>query len=431
MARRKNRIFTRPGPDGTLLYYGDFRDLGGGREALKPSGKARGRATSDPDVAEALCAARVEELLKQKHAGERQTVGIEQKAGPGLKAFAAHHLAEKAKSGKFSERWLADLEKKLTLACTFFGDDRQLDSITPKNVLVFLESVGQRAGRRGNATLSGQTRRHYLNALSGLYKRAQQDEHVPPGFNPAAAIIDKPTGEPEEANWLEPHEAALLLEAARLHEIPKATADRPAPPALPPAMLHALIATMLLTGGRKSEILGLEVGDISFTRRKVTFRPNQWRGLKTRTSRRSVPLWPQLEAILREYIKTQGIAGGLLFPSPRTEDMIDNFDKSLDAIAEKAGWKPGEIRTKAFRHTYCAARLQTLDRGAPVATFTVARELGHGGLTLVNRVYGHMGEIAHRSEVVEYTPALIHGLPQEVRPPFLARLEALRAVRAS
>jgi hypothetical protein len=28
-----------------------------------------------------------------------------------------------------------------------------------------------------------------------------------------------------------------------------------------------------------------------------------------------------------------------------------------------------------FRHTYCAARLQTLDRGAPVAPHTVAKEL--------------------------------------------------------
>ncbi len=55
-----------------------------------------------------------------------------------------------------------------------------------------------------------------------------------------------------------------------------------------------------------------------------------------------------------------------------------------------------------FRHTYCAARLQTLDRGAPVSEYTVARELGHGGTSLVERVYGHLGSVRHRSEVVEY-----------------------------
>jgi hypothetical protein len=55
-----------------------------------------------------------------------------------------------------------------------------------------------------------------------------------------------------------------------------------------------------------------------------------------------------------------------------------------------------------LRHTYCAARLQTLDRGEPVSQFTAGRELGHGGDSLVRRVYGHLGEVRHRADVVEY-----------------------------
>ena len=82
--------------------------------------------------------------------------------------------------------------------------------------------------------------------------------------------------------------------------------------------------------------------------------------------------------------------------------MVSDFRKALDLVAERAGWRPGEVRSKAFRHTYCAARLQTLDGGAPVSTFTVAREMGHGGLSLVNRVYGHLGDVRHRSANVEY-----------------------------
>lgn len=76
--------------------------------------------------------------------------------------------------------------------------------------------------------------------------------------------------------------------------------------------------------------------------------------------------------------------------------------KALDAVAARVGWNPGEIRTRRFRHTYCSARLQTLDRGAPVSEYTVARELGHGGHDLVRRVYSHLGTVRHRSEVVEY-----------------------------
>ena len=71
-------------------------------------------------------------------------------------------------------------------------------------------------------------------------------------------------------------------------------------------------------------------------------------------------------------------------------------------MAGRCGWDKGEIRSKMFRHTYCSARLQTLDGGAPVSEFTVGRELGHGGTSMVKKVYGHLGQVRHRSEVVEF-----------------------------
>ncbi len=37
-----------------------------------------------------------------------------------------------------------------------------------------------------------------------------------------------------------------------------------------------------------------------------------------------------------------------------------------------------------------------------VSPFTVAKEMGHGGDSLVKRIYGHLGTLRHRSEVVEY-----------------------------
>ena len=96
--------------------------------------------------------------------------------------------------------------------------------------------------------------------------------------------------------------------------------------------------------------------------------------------------------------------GRLLFPSlwSAEEQMLGDLRKLLDRVAVRAGLSAGEIRTKAFRHTYCAARLQTFDQGAPVSTYTVARELGHESEAMVRRVYAHLGTIRHRSEVVEY-----------------------------
>jgi integrase len=80
--------------------------------------------------------------------------------------------------------------------------------------------------------------------------------------------------------------------------------------------------------------------------------------------------------------------GQLLFPSPWSdgEQPIQDVRGLLDRIASRAGLAEGSLRTKMFRHTYCAARLQGLDRGAPVSTYTVARELGHESEAMVRRV---------------------------------------------
>jgi hypothetical protein len=59
----------------------------------------------------------------------------------------------------------------------------------------------------------------------------------------------------------------------------------------------------------------------------------------------------------------------------------------VDSVGVRAGWRAGELTTRVFRHTWTAARLQTLDRGTPVSVYTVARELGHGSEEMVRRVY--------------------------------------------
>jgi integrase len=65
-------------------------------------------------------------------------------------------------------------------------------------------------------------------------------------------------------------------------------------------------------------------------------------------------------------------------------------------------WEGTPIRTRIFPHTYCSARLQTLDRGEPVSTYPVRCELGHGSDDMVNKVYSHLGDVRHRSDAVEY-----------------------------
>ena len=45
---------------------------------------------------------------------------------------------------------------------------------------------------------------------------------------------------------------------------------------------------------------------------------------------------------------------------------------------------------------------KSLRRRITASVYTVAKELGHGGDALVKRVYGHLGEVRDRAEVVEY-----------------------------
>ncbi len=214
--------------------------------------------------------------------------------------------------------------------------------------------------------------------------------------------MEKPEIVRKESRWLEVPEAALLIEAARTLPTVRTAAGE----AWGSDLAHPLIATFLLTGSRLAEVLGLELDDVSFDRKTVTFRPNDWRRLKTRGSWRVVPLWPQLEAILQAYVfgPRLSLGGRLLFPTfaSGSEAMLVETRKLLDRVAKRVGRQSGEIRHRIFRHSYCAARLQTLDRGAPVSLYTVSRELGHGSEEMVRRVYSHLGSVRHRSEVVEY-----------------------------
>lgn len=152
-------------------------------------------------------------------------------------------------------------------------------------------------------------------------------------------------------------------------------------------------------------MLGLQVEDVSFERKTVRFHPTPFRRGqrgKSRHAERIITLWPQLAAILGEYL-AQRPPSTLLFPAwhGTSERRLGDLRKTLASITKLAGLPARSITTKVFRHTYCSARLATLDRGEPVSLDLVRRELGHGDESLVRSIYGHLGSIRHRAPVVE------------------------------
>ena len=282
------------------------------------------------------------DALAQAIADRKNGVPVRPLAPKTLAEYVTYHLAAKGKETDrygvpITARWVGESRHKLERAVAFFGKERVLPSIGRKDLLAWIERLRQ--------TMSEGTARHHINALSSLYQRAVAEELV--GANPVARLMakEKPKGHAEEAKWLEVPEAALLLETAKEYHPKRDDMGMP--------FAYPLIATLLLTGGRLREVLGLEAEDVNMKRKTVTFRPNAWRRLKTKKSARTVRLWPQLQQILLDYWpqRRRMGAGTLLFPSFRTkhEAMLTDVRKLLDAVAKQAGWKKGEITPKMFR----------------------------------------------------------------------------------
>lgn len=59
----------------------------------------------------------------------------------------------------------------------------------------------------------------------------------------------------------------------------------------------------------------------------------------------------------------------------------------MNRLARDLGWPSDLVRLRVFRVTYARARVQTLDRGAPVSIWTVQQEMGHRSLEMLNDVY--------------------------------------------
>jgi hypothetical protein len=85
------------------------------------------------------------------------------------------------------------------------------------------------------------------------------------------------------------------------------------------------ISCIRLRSTHHQKALGLERDDVSFDRKTVTFRPNQWRRLKNPRSHRVAPLWAQLEDILHPWVLGRRLeirAGSCFRPSRRVRKPV-------------------------------------------------------------------------------------------------------------
>jgi integrase len=311
-----------------------------------------------------------------------------------LREFCEEHINRK-RHEVGSAKTIRENDRALRYLIDFLGDNATVAGVTVE------ELTDYRDWRL--KTVRPGTVNHELSAISNMMERAVARRVVERN---EARHVRLAREERTESVWLEIAEGVRLLEAA------KALEEDPRSRAYP--HIHALLTTFLCSGGRRLEVLGLDVADVDFETRadghgRIHLRPNRFRqigkGFKGAVSVRSVPLWPQLNRTLRAHVDRTGIAEGLVFPSHvEGAGMLQDVRDAFASAAEKAKITKA-ITHHTLRHTYAAVRLQTVDAGEPVALYTVARELGHAGTGQIESTYGHVLDRRVRLSEVRFESA--------------------------
>jgi integrase len=407
---KRNRI------TGTEVYYGDFReyaDVGGRCESLRPEGARR--ATTDPAEALACYAAR-KAYYEARRAGAPELAAPAEP--PHLGPALADHLEQKA-AAKRSPGTLARMETAAHRLLDHFGNV-PLAAITTKHVARYVRQREQAPGTRDGTTTSNATIRIELSLLSGTFKRAIANEEVV--RNPVEHLQEPPAAPPAREVWLTREEAARLLDAGAEHDVLARRDSRTAAAwsldAGDPAWqdtdttprkqgrtvqwekrrddAEALLATLLYSGGRIGEVLGLLVGDVDFAADTLTVQQNDLRGLKRAWHKRTIQLWPPLATTLGRHVARLGLRPtDPLFPTELgAATPVTRIDKLLARCCRRAGLDARRISPHALRHTFATMLLRTFVRTADGgmaqrSAFDVAKALGHCSSHLVDKVYGH------------------------------------------
>jgi integrase len=191
--------------------------------------------------------------------------------------------------------------------------------------------------------------------------------------------------------YLSDDERTVLLDACKKSELPE---------------LHLIVMLALTTGMRRGEILGLCWPDVDLERKLIVLNKTKNR------DRRSVPIVPAVEQLLREHGRVRRLDNDMLFPArPKKRK-----EGATAEAADKDGNKPKEpegalwfdawwydalkaagiedFRFHDLRHT--AASYLAMS-GATTAE--IAAVLGHRTLQMVKR-YAHLSD-QHTGAVIE------------------------------
>ena len=259
------------------------------------------------------------------------------------------------------EAALADFMRFAGIART-----EEFRSVTRAHVIAWRDDLLQR-------TLSSQTIRHRLAALSSLFEYLCERNAVT--HNPVKGV-KRPAVESYEGKTpaLGDHQARRLLEAPDSDNL-KGKRDR------------AMLATLLYHALRRDELCRLKVKDFRHERRGVAHLKVSGKGGKTRY----VPLHPAAGGLIHDYLEAAGHGGeegGALFRAlhhGRTQGSQAAI--TPDAVYKIVRGYSGKLGFEVGAHSLRAtAATNALDHQADIAK--VQEWLGHANIA-TTRIYDH------------------------------------------
>lgn len=317
-----NRIVTRDRRNGKsvpkwrVVWREPVRDEFG----VQIRGKYRNRSKDYASYAEAE--ARKDELNAARHTIGTTALTEQRKAGElPLGYYARAWLDEqttRVASGKVKQRTVDEYARLLRCYVLPELGGCAVASITPARCEQFLAALVRQPSRQGDREpLSPGTVKHAWDVLRRVLRHAVKHKAIP--VNPCTAVDftgNRATGDRER---FEHHP----LTAAQVGALSAAIAGHPPAdyigPALPAYPVYGLMVEfMAYTGLRAAEVSGLQVADIAFApsadpaalkatvnvRRTAHRKGGQWVSgtLKSKASRRAVPLPPWLATKMADYL---------------------------------------------------------------------------------------------------------------------------------
>jgi integrase len=247
--------------------------------------------------------------------------------------------------------------------------DYALASVTPaliaeKRDKLLSENIGtpEQPQHRAPATVN-----RHLAALSKAFTNASREWNWIQD-NPLRRVT-KETEPPGRVRYLSERERAALMAACQKSELPE---------------LYLIVLLALTTAMRRGELLGLRWPDVDLERRLIVLNKTKNR------ERRSVPIVPDVTALLREHAKVRRLDSDLLFAG--NEGRSVDIDSAWYAALSAAKIK--DFRFHDLRHT-AASYLAMSGASVP----ELAAVLGHKTLAMVKR-YAHLSD-QHTGTVIE------------------------------